>query len=78
MGLIARALEIEGVRTTLTSWNARPILNVLPPRVTLTSLKRGMTLGHPHAGDQQKRILRETLALLEKDAPLEPVILAEV
>jgi len=36
-----------------------------------------MTLGHPHASDQQKRILMETLALLEKDAPLEPVILSE-
>jgi hypothetical protein len=50
---------------------------VLPPRATITSLKRGMTLGHPNAVDQQRRILFSTLNLLSMDAPLNPVLLQE-
>lgn len=77
VGLIARSLEIEGVRTTLTSWNAKSINSVLPPRATITFLKRGMTLGHPNAVEQQKRILIATLNLLLQNSPLKPVILQE-
>lgn len=68
---------MERVKTTLTSWNSRSIHSVLPPRATLTSLKRGMTLGHPNAQEQQNRILVETLNLLSQDAPLNPVLLQE-
>ena len=74
---MARALENEGVRTTLTSWHTGVIRSVLPPRATITKLQRGMTLGHPHDEAQQKRVLIETLKLLEQDAPVDLVRLDE-
>lgn len=74
---MARALEEAGIATTLTSWNAGVIRLVKPPRGTITSLKRGMTLGHPHNEDQQRRVLIKTLGLLEQKAPLELVRLDE-
>jgi hypothetical protein len=77
VGLIARALEINGVATTLTSWNAGVTRLTAPPRATFTRLPRGMSLGKPHDTAQQRRILEATLALFADDAPLEPVILAE-
>ncbi|MDW7754511.1 MAG: hypothetical protein SCH68_05015 [Brevefilum sp.] len=49
----------------------------LPPRGTYTHLARGATLGQPGDQDQQKRVLKATLALLADDAPLDPVILDE-
>ncbi len=75
--MIARSLEIAGIRTTLTSWNQGSIKSVYPPRSTLTSLKRGMTLGHPNNKEQQIRILKSTLDLLSCDAPIVPVMLKE-
>lgn len=77
MGLIARALELEGIATTLTSWNAGIARLTVPPRATFTRLVRGATLGRPHDSTQQRRILLETLALLRLDAPLDPVKLDE-
>ena len=77
MGLIARALEIAGIRTTLTSWHKGSIMRTLPPRALLTSLPRGMTIGHPNDEKQQNRILMKTLELLNLDAPTKPIILKE-
>ena len=77
MGLIARGLEMNGIATTLTSWKAGIIRFIKPPRVTLTNLERGATLGQPTNSDQQKRVLKTTLELLEKDAPIDPVLLDE-
>ncbi|MBZ0303176.1 MAG: hypothetical protein K8J31_25740 [Anaerolineae bacterium] len=77
MGLIARALELEGIATTLTSWNAGRTRILMPPRATFTRLKRGATLGRPGDVVQQRRILEATLALLAQDAPLAPVLLDE-
>jgi len=77
VGLIARALEMAGIRTTLTSWSKGTILRTLPPRAVITSLPRGMTLGHPNDEGQQNRILKKTLELLSLDAPLKSIILDE-
>lgn len=77
MGLIARALELEGIATTLTSWNPGITRLTVPPRATFTRLARGATLGQPHDTVQQRRVLEATLALLAQDAPLEPVYLDE-
>ncbi|MDW7755645.1 MAG: hypothetical protein SCH68_10815 [Brevefilum sp.] len=77
MGLIARGLELAGIPTTLTSWQAGIIRRAAPPRFTITNLKGGMTLGNPGDKAQQERILDATLALLEKDAPIEPLYLKE-
>lgn len=76
MGLLARALEMVGIATTLTSWN--PVIRLArPPRATLTRLNRGATLGEPHNVAQQRRVLQATLALLRQDAPLDIVQLDE-
>jgi hypothetical protein len=77
VGLIARALELEGIATTLTSWNGGVTRLTAPPRATFTKLKRGATIGKPHDVEQQRRILETTLALLNQDAPIEPIYLEE-
>ena len=77
MGLIARGLELKGIATTLTSWNAGITRRIMPPRATFTRLARGATMGHPHNYAQQKRVLETTLALLAQDAPLKPIMLDE-
>lgn len=77
MGLVARALELDGVATTLTSWNGGVTRLTMPPRATFTRLARGSTLGRPGDAAQQRRVLEATLALLAHDAPLTPVQLDE-
>lgn len=77
MGLVARALEQDGVATTLTSWNGGVSRLTMPPRATFTRLARGATLGRPGDSAQQRRVLEATLALLAQEAPIEPVQLDE-
>ena len=77
MGLIARALEAQGVATVLTSWNANRTTIVKPPRAVYTRLSRGSTLGRPGDGAQQRRVLDVTLRLLASPAPIAPVYLDE-
>jgi hypothetical protein len=68
---------MEGIATTLTSWNPGVTRLTAPPRATFTRLARGATLGRPRDIDQQRRVLEATLALLREDAPLKPVYLDE-
>jgi hypothetical protein len=68
---------MEGVATTLTSWNPGVTRLTVPPRATFTRLARGAALGRPHDAAQQRRVLLATLALLKEDAPLKPVYLDE-
>ena len=77
MGLVARALELSGIATTLTSWNPGMTRPVAPPRATFTKLARGATLGQCQDAAQQRRVLEATLELLSQDAPLDPVYLDE-
>ncbi len=77
MGLLARALEIEGIATVCTSWNAGILRLANPPRGTVTQLERGQTIGKPNDRAQQIRILEATLALLAEDAPIPLVRLDE-
>lgn len=68
---------MSGIATTLTSWNAGMTRLTAPPRATFTKLVRGAALGRPRDADQQRRVLEATLALLARDAPVEPVYLDE-
>ena len=77
MGLIARALELQGVATTIASNNPGRTRITAPPRITFTRLPRGATLGAPGDAAQQRRILEATLELLAREAPLKPVYLDE-
>jgi hypothetical protein len=74
--LIARALEMKGIATTLTSWSGL-IRRAAPPRATTTRLNRGSTLGQPGDTAQQRRVLDATLALLVHDAPVKLLRLNE-
>lgn len=68
---------MEGIATTLTSWNAGVTRLTAPPRATFTRLARGATLGQPHDEAQQRRVLEATLDLLAREAPIKPVNLNE-
>ena len=70
-------LETNGIATTISSWHAALTRGTAPPRATCNRLGRGATFGHPHDTAQQRRVLEATLALLAKDAPLDPVRLNE-
>lgn len=77
MGLVARALEMEGIATVVVAWNGGRIRLVNPPRAVITRLSRGLVFGHPGKEEQQRRVLTAALSLLEQDAPLQPVTLNE-
>jgi hypothetical protein len=77
VGLIARALELAGTATVIASNNPGRTRITAPPRVTFTRLPRGATLGAPGDAAQQRRILKATLELLAREAPLKPVYLDE-
>ncbi len=77
MSLLARALQVEGIATTMTTWRDAVARLVNPPRVTFTRLPRGAPIGAPGDGTQQRRVLEATLALLTRPAPLPPVVLDE-
>ena len=77
MSLIGRALEIEGIPATMTTWRDGIARSIKPPRITFTNLPRGSSLGAPHDEAQQRRVLEATLALLEQEAPIEPLVLDE-
>lgn len=77
VGLIARALEVNNIATTMTSWDSGLARLTAPPRVTVTKLMRGSPLGMPGDSAQQLRVLEATLGLLEQDAPVDVVYLEE-
>ena len=77
MSLLCRALEIEGIPATMTTWRDGVARLANVPRVTFTKLPRGSSVGAPHNPEQQRRVLKATLALLEQEAPLAPVVLKE-
>jgi len=71
VGLAARALELEGIQTVITGWFGKAVRSSLPPRASLTHMKRGCTLGAPNDAGQQRRILDKTIEMLSKPAPAE-------
>ena len=77
MGLIARALEIEGIATVTVAWNGGVMGKVSAPRVLITRLERGVAFGMPDDEQGQKDMLLATLKLLEKPAPMKPVFLTK-
>ena len=68
---------MNGIATTLTSWNAGVTRLTGPPRATFTRLPRGSTVGQPNDKMQQRRVLDRTIALLKDDSPLKPIRLEE-
>lgn len=72
-GLIARALEAEGVATVcLTSaWHVTARVN--PPRAAFLDFPLGHTSGRPGRFPEQVAIMRDALALLRRDAAPSPI-----
>lgn len=68
---------MNGIASTLTTWNVGRARPTAPPRAVFTKLNRGASLGKPHDPAQQRRILSATLALLAQDAPVDIVRLDE-
>lgn len=61
----------------VVAWNGGRIRLVSTPRALITRLPRGTTFGLPGDAAGQRRTLQTALALLELDAPLDPVYLEE-
>lgn len=76
-GLIARALEVNNIATTLTTWDPDMAHLTAPPRLTATHLPEGSPLGMPGDLAQQRRILETTLRLLEMNSPTGVIYLEE-
>ena len=76
-GLVARALEVNNIATTMTTWDPDMAHMTAPPRLTSTYLPEGSPVGMPGDAAQQRRILQTTLGLLELNAPTGIVYLQE-
>ena len=61
----------------MTSWSGALGKLTNPPRITITKLNRGSTMGDVGNPAQQRRVLEGTLALLEQEAPIKAVRLDE-
>ena len=64
-----------GIATAVVGWNGGRLRLLSLPRTVVTRLPRGTAFGRPGDQEQQSRTLQAALALLEKDAPLEPLYL---
>ena len=65
VGLVARALELEGVPTMTLAVVKDVVESVRPPRVALYDGELGSVSGMPNFPEHQRRILDEALRLIE-------------
>jgi len=65
VGLVARALELEGVPTMTLAVVKDVVESVRPPRVALYDGEPGTVSGLPNFPEHQRRILDEALRLIE-------------
>ena len=68
---------MEGIATAVVGWNVGRLRLASAPRMAITRLSRGLAFGRPGDKMQQCRVLEATLALLEEDAPIEPLYVDE-
>ena len=65
IGLVARAVELAGISTMTLAVQKDVVESVRPPRVALHDGKLGMVAGKPGWAEHQRRILDESLRLIE-------------
>ncbi len=65
VGLVARALELEGVPTMTLAVAKDVVESVRPPRVAIYDGEPGSVSGLPNFPEHQRRILDEALRLIE-------------
>lgn len=73
-GLIARALEVNGIASVVVSNASEIIKRIAPPRALVTEFPPNMVMGEVNDIEGQQRVLMTALSLLEKEAPLAPVV----
>lgn len=67
VGLIAAAIEQEGIRTVCISLLREVTLVNRPPRALFVPFPLGYPLGKPHDASLQKDVMRQAFALLTRD-----------
>lgn len=70
LGLVARALEVNNIATTMASWSEDLSNLTAPPRIMNTGFPSGSTLGLPGDPAFQREVVIKALSLLEYDAPI--------
>ena len=65
MGLVARAIEAEGIPTTIAMMYKQVADAVRPPRVALVRFPFGQPLGEPGNANQQRVVVEDALHLLQ-------------
>ena len=76
MGLIARAIEAEGISTVIVMMFKEVAERMQPPRVVHVRFPFGRPLGEPGNADQQRVIIEDGLRLLTTAS--EPGTVAEL
>ena len=66
MGLIARAIEAEGIPTVIVMMFREVAEKTRPPRVAHVRFPFGRPLGEPGNADQQRVIIEDGLRLLDE------------
>ena len=64
VGLVARAIEAEGIPTVITMMYKQVADALKPPRVAYVRFPFGQPLGEPGNVDQQRVVLEDSLRLL--------------
>lgn len=65
VGLVARAIELAGIPTMTIAVEQEIVESVRPPRVALYNGELGSVAGKPNFAEHQRRILDESLRLIE-------------
>lgn len=66
MGLVQRAIEVEGIPTISISLNRTITEKVMPPRALLVGFPLGHPMGNPFDGEVQRQILLTGLKYLKE------------
>jgi len=66
VGLVQRAIEVEGIPTISISLNRTITEKVMPPRALLVGFPLGHPMGNPFDGEVQRQILLTGLKYLKE------------
>jgi hypothetical protein len=69
VSLIAAEIERRGIPTACIVLLREIAEKVRPPRALFVPYPHGYPLGAPHDAELQKKVLRSTLTLLEREGP---------
>ena len=69
VGLVAAALEREGIATVCIALVRHVAERVRPPRALAVPFRFGAPLGETNTADEQRAVLRAALRLLEHPGP---------